>query len=71
REGYYWNDHIMPEQNAIAHFKFDSNAATELRKAGFGIVNTHVPDGIIQGTGSLIALAPNSSDASRILDNRS
>lgn len=71
REGYYWNDHIRPSQNAIANYKFDSKSATELREAGFGVVNTHVPDGIIRGTGSLIALAPTTSDASRVLDDRS
>jgi imidazolonepropionase-like amidohydrolase len=71
REGYYWNDHIRPSQNAIANYKFDSKSATELREAGFGVVNTHIPDGIIRGTGSLIALAPTASDASRVLDDRS
>ncbi|MGB1309154.1 MAG: amidohydrolase family protein, partial [Oceanihabitans sp.] len=71
REGFYWNDHIRPEQNAIDHYSFDSKTASNLRKAGFGIVNTHLQDGIIRGTGSLIALMPSSSDASRIIDNRS
>ncbi|WP_223034030.1 amidohydrolase family protein [Hanstruepera marina] len=71
REGYYWNDHIRPEQNAIEHYNFDSKNAEELRKAGFGVVNTHIADGIIRGTGSLIALAPNTNDAERILDDRS
>ncbi|WP_104734253.1 amidohydrolase family protein [Hanstruepera ponticola] len=71
REGYYWNDHIRPEQNAIEHYNFDSKAAKELREAGFGVVNTHIADGIIRGSGSLIALAPNTNDAERILDDRS
>ena len=71
REGYYWNDHIRPEQNAIEHYNFDSKAAKELREAGFGVVNTHIADGIIRGTGSLIALAPNANDAERILDDQS
>ncbi|OBX17635.1 MULTISPECIES: amidohydrolase family protein [Bizionia] len=71
REGYYWNDHIKPEQNAIEAYAFDAKAATELREAGFGTVNTHIPDGIIRGTGSLIALSPSGTDASRILSDRS
>ncbi|WP_418509415.1 amidohydrolase family protein [Corallibacter sp.] len=71
REGYYWNDHIRPEQKAIDHFNFNDKTAEDLRKAGFGVVNTHIPDGIIQGTGSLIALIPQGSDADRILDNNS
>tara|TARA_R110002012_G_scaffold319389_2_gene539690 strand:- start:78215 stop:81196 length:2982 start_codon:yes stop_codon:yes gene_type:complete len=71
REGYYWNDHIKPEQNAIEGYAFDSKTATELREAGFGAVNTHIADGIIRGTGSLIALSPSGTDASRILADRS
>ncbi|MBT8268079.1 MAG: amidohydrolase family protein [Bacteroidia bacterium] len=68
REGYYWNDHIMPEQNATEHFKYNAKSAGELRKAGFGVVNTHMQDGIIRGTGALIALTDSGGDASRIMD---
>ena len=71
REGFYWNDHVMPEKNAIDHFKYDSKKAEELRKAGFGVVNTHIQDGIIRGSGVLVALAPNGSNTERILDNKS
>lgn len=71
REGYYWNDHIKPEQNAIEAYTFDSKTASDIREAGFGVVNTHIPDGIIRGTGSLIALSPDGTDASRILADRS
>ncbi|MFD2550449.1 amidohydrolase family protein [Bizionia sediminis] len=71
REGYYWNDHIKPEQNAIESYDFDAEKATELREAGFGAVNTFIPDGIMRGTGSLIALSPSGTDAERILSDRS
>ncbi len=71
REGFYWNDHVMPEQNAIQHFKFNSKAANDLRKAGFGVVNTHMQDGIIRGTGALIALTSEGGDSERVLDARS
>ncbi|MEH6537397.1 MAG: amidohydrolase family protein [Psychroserpens sp.] len=71
REGFYWNDHIRPEQNAIDHFKFDSKAASALRKAGFGVVNTHLQDGIMRGTGALVALTSEGGDAERILEDRS
>jgi hypothetical protein len=27
REGYYWNDHIRPEQNALNYFEFDKKKA--------------------------------------------
>ncbi|AUC23341.1 amidohydrolase [Polaribacter sejongensis] len=71
REGYYWNDHIRPENNPINSFKFDNKKAKSLIDAGFGIVNTHSNDGIVQGNGLLIALNPNTSDAYRILNTRS
>tara|TARA_B100000795_G_scaffold53622_1_gene35091 strand:- start:3153 stop:6113 length:2961 start_codon:yes stop_codon:yes gene_type:complete len=71
REGYYWNDHIRPETNPINEFKFDSKKAKSLMEAGFGVVNTHLQDGIIRGNGLLIALNPNSSNAYRILETKS
>jgi imidazolonepropionase-like amidohydrolase len=71
REGFYWNDHIRPEQNAVDHFKYDAKTASALRKAGFGVVNTHLQDGIMRGTGALVALTSKGSDAERILDDRS
>lgn len=71
REGFYWNDHVMPEQNAINHFKFNSKAAGDLRKAGFGVINTHMQDGVIRGTGALIALTSEGGDSERIIDSRS
>ena len=71
REGYYWNDHIRPDVNPIKDFSFDSKKATDLINAGFGVVNTHMKDGIVRGNGLLIALNPNSSDAYRILETKS
>ncbi len=71
REGYYWNDHIRPETNPIADFKFDNKKATELLNAGFGAVNTHLHDGIVRGNGMLVALNPNSTNAYRILNTKS
>ncbi len=71
RQGYYWNDHIRPETNPINEFKFDAGKAKGYLKAGFGVVNTHLQDGIVRGNGLLIALNPNSSNSYRILDNKS
>jgi len=71
REGFYWNDHVRPEQNAMDYFKFDNKAATDLRKAGFGVVNTHMQDGVVRGTGALIALTNDGGDSERILNQRS
>ncbi len=71
RKGYYWNDHIRPETNAFASFKYDNKKAKSLLKAGFGVVNTHQQDGIIRGNGVLVALNSNSTNAYRILDTKS
>ncbi|MBZ9730293.1 amidohydrolase family protein [Salegentibacter sp. JZCK2] len=71
REGYYWNDHIRPETDAVQTFNYDEKAASSLHKAGFGAVNTHVPDGIIRGTGMLVALNPEGTEGDRILKDRS
>lgn len=65
RAGYYWNENIRSEVNAYESFKYDSAKAEEFLKAGFGVVGTHVQDGIARGTGTLVAL--NNFDASKRL----
>ena len=71
RTGHYWNDHIRPETDASRCFVFDSKKAKDLVSAGFGVVNTHMQDGIVRGNGLLVALSATSSDGYRILDKRS
>jgi len=71
REGFYWNDHILSDNNSINSFKYDSKSAKEYRDAGFGVVNTHLMDGIARGTGVLVALNSEGNDAVRILDDTS
>jgi imidazolonepropionase-like amidohydrolase len=68
RSGFYWNDHIMPEQDVMDSFNYDSKSASELHQLGFGVVNTHMPDGIVRGTGALIALNNDADNAIRIID---
>ncbi|MBU2928943.1 amidohydrolase family protein [Winogradskyella psychrotolerans] len=70
RSGYYWNDHVMPEQDVMTSFKYDAKSASELHKLGFGVVNTHMPDGVVRGTGALIALNNNADNAMRIVDGK-
>jgi imidazolonepropionase-like amidohydrolase len=69
REGFYWNDHIMPEKNAIDSFKYDTKTAGAMRHEGFGVVNTHHMDGIARGTGLLVALNDQGNEAMRIIDD--
>lgn len=71
RTGYYWNDHIMPEKEALSEFKYDSKKAKELLEAGFGVVNTHIQDGIQRGSGTLVALNNNAGNETRILSAQS
>ena len=71
RTGHYWNDHIRPEVDASQLFSFDDKKAKELVNAGFGVVNTHMQDGIVRGNGMLVALNTKSSDGYRILDKKS
>ena len=69
RIGYYWNESIKPEVNAFENFNYDQMKAEEFLKAGFGVVGTHVQDGVARGSGTLIAL--NNSDKSlRLLSNK-
>jgi imidazolonepropionase-like amidohydrolase len=69
RVGYYWNESIRAEVNAYDNYKYDATKAEELLKAGFGVVLTHFPDGIAQGTGALIALN-NTVSTNRVLSNK-
>lgn len=70
REGYYWNDHVRPERNAVSEFEYDAKSAKDLIAVGFGTVASRVADGVLQGTGLLVTLDPTSDNNSRILDQR-
>ncbi|MGB5943149.1 MAG: amidohydrolase family protein [Leeuwenhoekiella sp.] len=68
REGYYWNDHIRPEIDALTQFDYDAKSAESFRKAGFGTVQAHVPDGLARGTSILVTLDDKGDKATRLLD---
>lgn len=70
RSGFYWNDHVMPEQDVMASFNYDAKSASEMHQLGFGVVNTHMPDGIVRGTGALIALNNEADNALRVVDGK-
>ncbi|NQX81737.1 MAG: amidohydrolase family protein [Flavobacteriaceae bacterium] len=71
RSGYYWNDHIRPDNNSLDHFKYNKKDADKLIKSGYGVVNTHQADGIVRGNGILVSLNTQKNDSYRILDARS
>lgn len=61
----------MPENKAIDRFSYDSKKASEYIKAGFGTLNAHIQDGIVRGSGMLVALDDEGTNANRILDDNS
>ena len=70
RQGYYWSDHILSDYSSLADYKYKKEEAASYRKAGFGVVNTHRPEGIHRGTGLLVALNDNQNDATRLIDEK-
>lgn len=54
---YNWNQAIKPEVNAVASFSVDEATAVGFRNNGYGVVFTHVKDGIARGTGAVVTLA--------------
>nr|WP_315195733.1 amidohydrolase family protein [uncultured Flavobacterium sp.] len=69
RIGYYWNESIRSEVNAYDTFNYDQSKSEELLKAGFGVVGSHVQDGIARGTGILVALN-NDNKSTRLLSDK-
>lgn len=68
REGYYWNDHILADQRGFEDFKFDGGKAKEMISSGFGVVGTHQHDGIMRGTGMVVALNGKDGNSVRVLN---
>jgi len=54
---YNWNEAIRPETEVRSIFTIDAKKAEELRKAGFGSVNTLSHDGIARGTSAAVSLS--------------
>ena len=70
REGYYWNDHIISDYNSLEDYNYDKTKAKSLRNAGFGVVNTHRPNGIHRGTSILLSLGDHLSDRERYISTK-
>lgn len=54
---YGWNQAIRPETDASKVFTVNENKAKDLRSLGFGVVLSHLQDGIARGTGTLVTLS--------------
>jgi len=64
---YGWNQAIKPEVSATESFTTDPKEAKTWRAIGFGAVVSHIPDGIVRGTGALVSLANGPKDNNIIL----
>lgn len=52
-----WNAAIKAENDAAKVFQVNDSRAKDYRNNGFGIVNTHIADGIVRGSSALVSLA--------------
>jgi len=70
REGYYWNDHILSDYNALTDYTYNPTQAKSMRNAGFGVVNSHRMNGIHRGTSLLLALSDALPDSERFISSK-
>ncbi len=57
KEGFFsWNEAVRPEFSSAEQYKTNPTENEKLSRAGFGFALTHLNDGIVRGTGSLISL---------------
>jgi imidazolonepropionase-like amidohydrolase len=52
-----WNAAIKAEADFSKIFQVNETRAKELRNNGFGVVGSHIPDGIVRGSGVVASLA--------------
>jgi len=53
---FYWNESIKPEMVAADYFEQKKASAEQLQKMGFSVALTHIKDGVMRGTGAIVAL---------------
>lgn len=53
---FYWNESIKPEMKAADHFEQKKEKAEQMQKMGYSVALTHIQDGIMRGTGAVVAL---------------
>ncbi|MBU0695279.1 MAG: amidohydrolase family protein, partial [Bacteroidetes bacterium] len=59
---YAWNEAIRPEMKVNTIFNIDAKKSEELKKNGFGTVNSIIKDGIARGTSSAVTLGTESAN---------
>jgi len=63
---YYWNEAIHPEVDAESIFTADLKANENYLKSGFGFAVSHVQDGIVRGSGTLVSFGDENSSKNTI-----
>lgn len=66
---FYWNEAVHPETQAIDAYTYNAKEAKRFMEMGFGVVSTHYDDGIVRGTGAIIALGELDAHAAIINQN--
>lgn len=57
REGAYsWNEALRTEMKAVGLFQYKEEEANKFREAGYGLTQTHYPDGISRGSACIVSL---------------
>jgi imidazolonepropionase-like amidohydrolase len=64
-----WNQAIQPEVKASDLFAPDTKKTADLRKNGWGTLLVHVNDGIVRGTGALVAVSDEGANLALLKDN--
>src|SRR6201995_501746 len=65
---YGWNQAIRPETDASKIFTANETKAKDLRGLGFGLVLSHLQDGIARGTGTLVTLSDEKENLNMLKD---
>ncbi|HEY1872003.1 MAG TPA: amidohydrolase family protein, partial [Chitinophagaceae bacterium] len=65
---YGWNQAIRPETDASKIFTANETKAKDLRSLGFGVVLSHLQDGIARGTGTLVTLSDEKENLDMLKD---
>ncbi|MGB0932682.1 MAG: amidohydrolase family protein [Lishizhenia sp.] len=66
---FYWNEAVHPETQAIDNYAYNQKEAKRYMQMGFGVISTHLDDGIVRGTSSIVALGENDIHKAIINDN--
>ncbi len=70
KDGYYWNDHVLPEKNALDGFNYNAKDAKQLINAGFGTVLTNRKTAVARGTSVLVALNQFDNNHIRVIEKK-